>query len=246
MKNTMLAISVIFFLPLLWACKKENKEPDCRFSAITYVGSTTKLPVTYLPGDTIVRVGEDYPGYTLFFDKQKRLLRKEEPILNPYYRSELEYNSSGQVIALNLGASKLIFTYDKGKLTNIREENAASQSGHIYDHQLTWQGNDIQSVEHRLNQQPICKTQFSYEGSMPNPMRSFNFLYYADGDANYVYYKLPYYYSEHLLTRQESSCPLSETRLFTYAFTSNGLIESTSNRTGQVTSPIWGYEYDCR
>lgn len=249
-------ISLFFLLTFfLCTCKKENKGPDCRFSGITHAGSTTILPVTYLPGDTVVEVGEGSEGYDLYFNGQKRLIRKEEPVLNPYYRSEIGYNSNGQVIELRFsyiqGSSwvyegRLVFTYDGGKVVNIREENAASQNGDIYDHQFTWQGNDIHSVEDRLNQQVACTTQFSYDGAMPNPMRRFNYFYFVDGDANYVYYKLPYYFSEHLVTKQESTCSLSETRLFNYTFTNDGLIESVSNQVGSSTGVIWGYEYECR
>lgn len=248
-------INLLFFLILLWACKKGNKEPDCRFSGITYVGSTTKLPVTYLAGDTVVRVGEDYPGYNLFFNGQKRVIRREEPVLNPYYRSELGYNPTGQVIELRFSSKqgsswvyegRLVFTYNNGRMINVREENNVSQNGHIYDHQFTWQGNDIRSVEHRLNLQTECTTQFGYDGAKPNPMRRFSYFYFVDGDANYVYYKLPYYFSEHLVTKQESTCPLSETRLFNYTFTSNGFVESMSSQTGLVTGAIWGYDYECR
>jgi len=247
--------TLLFFLAFLWACKKEHKEPDCRFSAITYSGSTTKLPVTYSNGDTVVKIGEDDHGYNLYFNEQKRLIRREEPVLNPYYRSDLGYNPAGQVIELRFSSKqgnswvyegRLVFTYDKGRIVNVREENAASQNGNSYDHQVTWQGNDVQSVEDRLNQVPICKTQFSYDGAKPNPMRRFSYFYFVDGDANYVYYKLPYYFGEHLVTKQESTCSLSETRLFNYTFTSNGLIGSMSNQVGQSTGAIWGYEYECR
>jgi len=247
-------IILFVFLAFIWACKKENKEPDCRFSGITYSGSTTKLPVTYF-GDTVAKVGEDNHGYTLYFNEQRKLMRKEEPVLDPYYRSEVEYNSSGQAIALRFYSKQgnswtyegqLVFTYKNGRIVNIREENSVSQSGNIYDHQFTWQGSDIVSVEHRLNQQLQCTTQFSYDGTKPNPMRRFSDFYFVDGDANYVYYKLPYYFSEHLVTKQESTCPLSETKLFSYTFANNGLVESMSTQVGISTGATWMYEYECR
>ena len=248
-------IALLFFTTmLLLACKKENKEPECRFSKMTNAGSTTKLSVTY-SGDSLVTVGENYPGYKLYFNKQKRVIRRDEPVADPYYRSEMEYNSNGQVTELRFytkqGSSwvdegKLVFTYDNGKMVNVREENTVSQIGNLYDHQIVWQGNNIQAVMHRLNQQTICTTQFSYDGAKPNPMGRFSYFYFCDGNANYSYYKLPYYFSEQLVTKQESSCPLSETRLFNYSFTSNGLIESISDQAGSATGVIWEYEYECR
>jgi len=248
-------LALLLFPALLWACHKKNKEPECRFTGITYPGSTTKLPVTYLPGDTVVTIGENDHGYNLYFNEQKRLIRREEPVLDPYYRWEVDYNSNGDAADLRfftrqggiwVEGGRLVFTYSLGRMVNIREENAASQNGDIYDHQLTWQGNDLQSVEHRLNNQPLCTTQFSYDAAVQNPMRRFSYLYFGDGDANYVYYKLAYYFSAHLVTKQESTCPLSETRLFNYTFTGNGLIESMSNQVGASTGMIWAYEYECR
>jgi len=252
--NTMRQITLFVFLALVWACKKGNKEPECRISEITYSGSTTKLPVTYF-GDTVVKVGEDNHGYNLYFDEQKKLIRKEEPVLDPYYRSEIGYNSSGQVIGLRFYnkqgndwtyEGQLVFTYNNGRVVNIREENAVSQNGNSYDHQFTWQGGDVVSVDHRLNQQIQCTTQFSYDGARPNPMRRFGNFYFVDGDANYVNYKLPYYFSEHLVTKQQSSCPLSETKLFNYTFTASGLVESMSTQVGISTGTTWEYEYECR
>jgi len=247
-------ITLFVFLTLIWACKKENKESDCRFSGITYSGSTAKLPVTYF-GDTVVKVGDANYGYNLYFDKQKKLMRREEPVLDPYYRSEIDYNSSGQVIGLKFYSKQgnnwtyegqLVFAYNKGRIVNVREENAVSQAGNIYDHQFTWQGGDVLSVDHRLNQQVQCTTQFTYDEAIPNPMSRFTNFYFVDGDANYVYYKLPYYFSAHLVTGQQSSCPLSETKLFKYTFTANGLIETMSTQTGLSTGSTWEYEYECR
>lgn len=251
---TMRQITLFAFLTLIWACKKGNKEPDCRFSSMSYSGSSTKLPVTYF-GDSVAKVGETSYGYTLYFDKQKKLIRKEEPFVDPYYRSELVYNSGGQVIGLRFYSKQgndwvyggqLVFTYNSGRIVNVREENTVSQAGNSYDHQITWQGSDVVSVDHRLNQQVQCTTQFSYDSAKPNPMRRFSNFYYVDGDANYVYYKLPYYFSDHLVTKQQSSCPLSETKLFNYTFITNGLIETMSTQVGISTGTTWEYEYDCR
>jgi len=247
-------IIVLLSLSFLLACKKENKEPVCRFTKIAGAGSATKSTVTY-SGDTMVTVSGNYPDYTLYYNQQQRLVRREQPAINPYYRSEMAYNANGQVTELlfntKLGNSwvyqgKLVFLYDNGRIINVREDNAASQPGNMYDYQLTWQGNDIQSVMERLNQQAICTTKFSYDGTIPNPMRGFSDFYFCDGDANYTNYKLPYYFSEHLVTKQESTCPLSETRLFNYTFTSNALVESMVGHTGYVTGVMWEYEYECR
>jgi hypothetical protein len=71
-------------------------------------------------------------------------------------------------------------------------------------------------------------------------MRRFSYYYFVDGDANYVNYKLPYYFGEHLVTKQTGSCPLSETKLFNYTFGTNGLIESMSTQVGVSTGVTWG------
>ena len=244
-------ISLIFFLTLMLACKKEKKDPVCRFTKIGHGGST-KFPVTYYNGDTLVRVGEDYDSYTLRFDSQGRLIVREEPALDPYYHSEFRYNSFGQVTEQRgysrqgnswvYEDARLVFTYEEGRMINVREENAGSYIGNMYDHQVTWEGNNISAVVHRLNQQPVCTTKFSYDNAMPNPMRRFNDFYFCDGNANYTYYKLPFYFSEHLVTKQEGDCSLSETRLFKYTFTGSGLIESMSDR-GYI---LWEYEYECK
>jgi hypothetical protein len=82
------------------ACKKENKveEPVCRFSMIGSNGGI-KSPVTYPDGDTIAIINDGY-GYTLYFNKQGRLLRKEKPLMNPYQRYDLVYDNFGQVSEL--------------------------------------------------------------------------------------------------------------------------------------------------
>jgi hypothetical protein len=140
-------IALLLLPALLWACSKKSKEPDCRITGITYPGSTTKLPVVYPPGDTLAVVGGSDHGYNVYFNEQKRVVRREEPVLD---------------------------------------------------------------------------------------------------NANYVYYKLPYYFSENLVTKQESTCSLSETRLFNYTFTSSGFIETMSDQMGAATGAMWAYDYECR
>jgi hypothetical protein len=254
--TTMRQFTPLILLTLVLACnEEENKGPDCKFSRIAQAGSVTKLPVNYYEGDTVVRVGDVYEGYRLVFNKQKRLIRREEPVVNPYYRSLLEYNAIGQVTSLKWYSKqgnnweydgRLIFTYNKGRVINLKVETGATQNGSVDDHQITWQGNDIQSIEHRLNGQPRCTTQFSYENAIPNPMRHFSYFYFVDGDANYLYYKLPFYFSEHLVTKQDGTCSPSPPRLFDYTFTSSGLIESMSARVGSSTGTLWEYEYECK
>jgi hypothetical protein len=241
-------VALIFLVMLAMACKKESKGPVCRFTSISRSGS--KFAVSY-SGDTLVTVGGNYPGYILYFNTQGSLVRREEPVTDPFYRSELAYNAMGQVSELRLytklGSSwvyqgKMSFTYDNRRIINLRDENSASQNGDVFDDQIIWEGNDIKSVVHRLNQQTVCTTQFSYDGAIANPMRPFCYFYFCDGDANYSYYKLPFYFSEHLVTKQESNCTYSETRLFTYTFTSNSHIASMSDR----GNTLWAYEYECR
>lgn len=250
-------IKLLILLTLLSGCddEEESKKAECRFAGIARAGSLTKLPVHYHAGDTVVRVGEGDDGYRLFFDKQKRLIRREEPLGDPYYRSKLDYDSWGQATSLKwyikqeenwVYEGRLIFTYANKRMINVKEELTGAQSGSVFDHQITWQGDDIQSIEHRLDGQPLCTTQFSYENAIPNPMRPFAYFYFVDGDANYVYYKLPFYFSKHLVTKQEGTCALSQTKLFDYIFTDNGLVESVSTRVGSSTGTTWEYVYECK
>jgi len=167
------------------------------------------------------------------------------------------YKGTGQVTEIRLYSKpvnsyeyygKIVFTYSNGRIINLREENLYSQVGNLYDHEVIWEGNNIKSVVNRLNGQPYCATHFSYEGSIPNRMRRFTDFYFGAGFTNftnnldYNYYLLPFYFSELMPVKQESDCFLSETRLFTYTFTNNGLLESMFyNR-----NILWEYEYQCR
>lgn len=256
---TMRNFAILFILAsLLVSCSKNESKPttSCRFSAVTYGGSSVKKSVTYYHGDSVVKFGEGSQGYTLYFDQQKRLVRKEEPVVDPYYRWEMSYNAAGQISEERFYIRQssaweysyaLVFTYAGAQMMNIREEMPGAPAGYLYDHQLAWQGNDVAYVEHRVNKQTVCTTRFSYDEGKLNPMRDFAYFYFVDGDANYLYYKLPYYFSEHLITRQEDNCSsLSEPRQFTYTFTSSGLIESVTSIVGIGSGLLWEYEYTCR
>jgi hypothetical protein len=169
----------------------------------------------------------------------------------------MEYNISGQVSELRLYFKvndiwgydgKLVFTYANGKIINIREENAISQPGNLYDHQVTWEGNNIQSVIHRLNGQTLCTTQFSYDRSIPNRLQHKSHFYFGGGYAIFTYYRdynfyqLPLYFSELMPVKQESDCPLSGTMIFDYTFSNSGLLESMS----YDRNIFWECEYECR
>jgi len=56
---------------------------------------------------------------------------------------------------------------------------------------------------------------------------------------------LPYYFSKNLVVKQESTCPLSETNIFTYTYTPQGLIETMTSQAGVGTGLLWEYSYDC-
>jgi len=249
-------VAFIVLITLFFGCKKENKEPECRFTNIAIAGK--KHTVTYR-GDSLVTVGDDnYTGYKLFFNPQGRLIRNDEPLLHPHQRTELKYNGSGQVTEIQLYSNsaygyykyygKIVFTYSNGKITNLREENLYSQVGNLYDHEVIWDDNNIKSVVNRLNGQPYCATHFNYDGSIPNRMRHFTDFYFGAGYDNftsnldYNYYLLPFYFSEMMPVKQESDCFLSETKFFQYTFLSSGLLESMSSN-GNI---LWQYEYECR
>ena len=238
---------LIAFLALIIACKEENKVPKspvCRFSMIH------QSPVTYPRGDTTVIISEGY-GYTLYLNKQGRLLRKEEPLVNPYQRYDLIYDDFGQVSELRYygkqGGSSWVyegkreFLYDRGKMVSV---GIPIPGG--YNYQIIWQGNDIKSVVYQYNQQPQCTVTFTYDGSISNPNRQFNYFYFVDGNSNDVNYKLPYYFSQRLLTKQETTCWVEDPKNFTYTFALNGFIESVTIQQGTVTHNVWEYEYECQ
>lgn len=248
-------IALLFFLILLLGCKKEHKEPECRFTKIGKYGQ--KQTVTY-QGDSLVKVGDDRRySYALYFNTQGRLIRREEPFPRPYYRTDMEYNSSGQVSQVRLYSEqndvwddmgKIVYTYANGKIINIKEENAVSQPGNLYDHQVTWEGNNIQSVVHRLNGQTLCTTQFSYDGSIPNRLQHNSHFYFGGGFAIFTYYRdynfyqLPLYFSELMPSKQVSDCSPWATMGFDYTFTNSGLLESMS----YDRNIFWEFEYECR
>jgi len=242
-------LTLIAFLMLVIACKKENKAPVCRFTKIASNGDT-KRPVIYPGGDTIAIIGEDYSGYTLYFTEQGRLLRKETPITNPYRRYELGYDNLGQMNELRyygkqggndwVFEAKQVFIYDHGKIVGV------GQPGVGENYQIIWQDNDIKAVVYRFNQQEQCTVRFAYDGLLSNPNGQFNYFYFVDDNTNNVNYKLPYYFSQHLLTKQETTCWAEEPKNFTYTFAQNGLIESVNIQQGIGSGYVWQYEYECR
>jgi hypothetical protein len=246
---TMRPLILIACITLVVACKKENKGPVCRFTNIASNGGV-KYPVIYPRGDTIAMIGEPYSGYTLYFDKKGRLLRKETPTVNPYRRYELGYNNSGQVSELRYYSkqggnswvyeSKREFFYDNGKIVSVGKPGVGES------YQVIWQGNDIKSVVYWFNQQVQCMVTFTYDGAISNPNRQFNYFYFVDENTNDVNYKLPYYFSQHLLTKQETTCWVEEPKNFTYTFAPNGFIESVKIQQGIGFGYIWEYEYECR
>lgn len=236
----------IALLTLLITCKKEDKGPVCRYSMIGSNGNT-KSPVTYR-GDTMVIVTEGF-GYTLYLDKQGRVTRKEEPLVDPYQRFDLVYNNSGQVSEklyyVKQGNSwvyngKQVYGYDRGKIVSV------GQPGVGENFQINWQDNDIKSVVYRFDQQVQCTVTFTYGGHLSNPNRPFNYFYFVDKNSNDVNYKLPYYFSQHLLTKQETTCWVEEPKNFTYTFTPNGLLASVIIQQGIGTGTVWEYDYECR
>ncbi|MEO6232288.1 MAG: hypothetical protein ABIP10_19315 [Ferruginibacter sp.] len=241
-------IILIAFLTLIVACKKENKGPVCRFSMIGSNGGI-KSPVTYPRGDTIAVISGDY-GYTLYFSEQGRLLRKETPITDPYRRYELGYNIFGQVSELRyygkqggnswVPEAKRAFIYDRGKMVRV------GQPGDRESYEIIWQGNDIKAVVYWFDQQVQCTVTFTYDGTILNPNRQFNYFYFVDNNSNDVNFKLPYYFSQHLLTKQETTCWVEEPKNFTYTFTPDGFIASVTIQQGIGTGSIWEYEYECR
>lgn len=247
---SMRTLLFIGLLTSLIGCDKEDqtpKAPDCKITKMASNGDI-KHPVIYGHGDTIMKIGEIHLGYVLYFDEKGKLLRKESPTTNPYYRTDLVYNNLGQVIELRyygkqFGKSweyeaKRSFTYDKGKLVKISDG---------YDYEINWQGNDIKSVTHRFRGQVDCIVTFTYDGLIKNPNHQFNYFYFVDQNSNDVNYKLPFYFSQHLPTTQVRSCAIiPDPSIFSYTFAPNGLIESVLHEQGGGIGFIWEYEYGCK
>jgi len=247
---SMRTLLFIGLLTSLIGCDKEDqtpKAPDCKITKMASNGDI-KHPVIYGHGDTIMKIGEIHLGYVLYFDEKGKLLRKESPTTNPYYRTDLVYNNLGQVIELRyygkqFGKSweyeaKRSFTYDKGKLVKISDG---------YDYEINWQGNDIKSVIHRFRGQVDCIVTFTYDGLITNPNHQFNYFYFVDQNTNDVNYKLPYYFSQHLPTTQVRSCAIiPDPSIFSYTFAPNGLIESVLHEQSGGIGFIWEYEYGCK
>lgn len=240
-------IILIVFLTLILSCEKEEEiVPLCKFTIFSSNGNT-KNPVTYR--DTVAIFSDGY-GYTLYFNKEGRLLRKEAPLLNPYQRYDLVYNNSGQVIEKRyynkhggndwVYDGKQVFVYEREKMVSV------GQPGVGENFQIIWQGNNIKSVVYRMDEQVQCTVMFTYDGNILNPNGQFNYFYFVDNNTNDVNYKLPYYFSQHLPTKQETNCWAEEPKNFTYTFTPNGLIESVTIQQGIGSGSVWEYEYECR
>ncbi|MES2647062.1 MAG: hypothetical protein V4717_09325 [Bacteroidota bacterium] len=231
----------------LFSCKK-NKELQtvCRFTSVNRAGGN--LPVNY-SGDTLVIWGEGNYGTRMYFKPAGTLLRLEEPVADPFIRTDLLYNSNGKIAGRKVYFKEgsdwvykatMIFSYVNNRIMNIREESNFGTPAN-YDFDLTWNGDNVASVTSRRGSNILCTKQFSYDITKNNPMINYSYLYFSDGDANYAGYKLPFYFSKNLVVKEESNCTLSETRNFSYTFKSNGLIESVLDN-GQL---LWGYTYDC-
>ncbi len=236
----------ILFLALLSCKKNKDLQPACRFTSVNRAGGN--LPVTYF-GDTLVIWGEGNYGTRMYFKPAGSLLRLEEPVADPYIRTDLLYNNKGKIAERkvyfkegNIWAYKatLFFNYSNNRIINIREESNFGTPA-TYDFDLTWNGDNVASVTSRMGSNIQCTKQFSYDVTRTNPMNNYSYLYFSDGDANYAGYKLPFYFSKNLVIKEESNCTLSETRNFSYKFKSDGLIESVMDN-GQLR---WGYTYNC-
>lgn len=238
---------LFFVLTFIISCKKPNPDPqpDC-WITMTASGGGPKAPVFY-QGDSIMKVTEGY-GYTLYFDQKGRLLSKEEPLNNPYMRNVLVYDKQGQVTEYKYFSKRgnqweyeasRKFTYENGKVRDIRS------GGHGEYYQVHWNGNNIDKVTYFFNYTESCTMNFKYAEKIPNPNRQFNYFYFVDNNTNDVNYKLPYYFSEDLLTSQETTCWKEEPQNFHYTFAPNGLIASVLIQQDIGYGYIWEYEYKC-
>lgn len=241
---------LIAFLSLLVACKKEkDKGPDCRFSMMASNGNN-RTPVSYHYLDTMVTI-EDGGGYNLYFNRQGRLLRKEYPLVDPYRRFEMVYNNQNLVSEMRYYSTyggpswvydgKCSYTYDDKR----RIIGVGQPSDREY-YQVVWQGNDVQKVVYWFDQQVQCTVTFTYDGAIQNPNRKFSYFYFVDDNANNVNYKLPYYFSQHLLTKQETTCWVEQPKNFSYTFTPEGFISTVTIQQGAITYNVWEYEYECK
>lgn len=240
---------LLAFIFILACSDDDSNLQGCRFKSVKHSGYHSELSVNYSQNGEVVSFGNREYGFKLIFDNTGKLLQKDYPLFDPYERWFLEY-TSGKVSSLKtqykqednwVEGGGLLFSYDKGKLVSIKESNTP------YEGVISWTGNDITSIAHYNNEVLECTTSFSYDGAVTNPMRRFSYFYFADGDANFTYYKLPLYFSEHLVTKQESDCFLSRERNFEYTFTEKGLVESMYEPDDYSVNPfvIWEFDYQC-
>jgi hypothetical protein len=241
---------ILFILLLsILACRKGTPPPVCRIVKFGSNGMDPK-PVTYPRGDSTA-LFEDGDGFTLYFDKGRRVVRKDEPLLNPYNRKELVYDENGKVKELryyqrisggNWQPQAVVqYYYFREKLISIGKPGDPSY------YEIKWDGNDVQSVTHWVLGNRDCTVSFSYNGAPLNPNHAFDYFYFVDANTNDVNYKLPYYFGEHLPAGQDDDCgPLSEPIQFEYNFAPNGLIESATAAAGGGTWKVWQYEYECK
>ena len=239
-----------FLVFLFLSCKKNKDEgPKCRFKTISHRSGNVHH-VTYR-GDTLMIMGEYTVGGNFYFSTADRLQRIESPATNPYILTELVYNNNGKIVEAKtyfagtntwVYQGKAVFTYTNNKLTNRREESTTYPSGPFYNTDLVWEEDNIRTIITRIGTDTICVKVISYDMSKTNPMTRYDYLYFGDGDADYGGYKLPYYFSKNLMTNVESKCGVADTRIYTYTFNGNGLIEKVLDN-GDM---LWTYEYDCK
>lgn len=240
----------LFFVLLFCGCDKEEAEDNdpekCQLTS--YKRADHIYPIIY-EGARIVMVGDGPQLDTrLTYGASGKLARIESPANNPNFRTDLFYNNEGKVsmekVYQKWGETWLeeqasFYTYTDGKLTGIRKTVQRTSPVLEFDHEVTWEADNIRSIVIRSGTTIVCTQQYSYDMTQKNPTADVIDLYNADNIA--PSYELPLYLSANRLIKEENTCPSAQTTNFTYEFTDKNLLKKIYTNGYELIS----YAYDC-
>ncbi len=198
--------------------------------------------------DNMVSMGEGPISTRIYYNGAGQITKMEMPLKEPYRRIEFSYASNGKVSERKsfvkqgvdwVYEGKQILIYTNNQLTSME---GYAQMVRTYTIDLVWSGGNITSITTRFAGSAACVSTYQYDVTKTNNLAAIRDLYFKDVDETYNGYKMPFYWSKNLLIKAESSCALSETHLFSYSFTNEGLIDQVFSH-GQI---IWSYAYDCK
>jgi hypothetical protein len=238
----------MFTLALFFVCAcKKNKEADvqCRLTEINPSGLHYAL--TY-ENNNMVSMGEGPISTMIYYNGSGQITKMEMPLKEPYSRIEFTYAPNGKVSERKSFVKRGVDWVYEGKQNLIYTNNQLTamegyvQMDRIYSFDVVWSGGNITSITKRFTGSTPCVYTYQYDLTKINNLAATRDLYFKDVDQTYSGYKMPFYLSKNLLIKAEGSCALSETHLFSYSFTNEGMIDQVL-ADGQM---IWSYAYDCK